>query len=439
MQYLIICSYYPPDSEISAVRPFMFAKYLSAQGNKVVVLRSGAFLSEPDKEYESLSNVKVISYLGSQSDAEQYIRGEYQKPASVKGSTQKHGRMMAAIRTIYHFLREPFYAYTRISCAKKNFLLQKKALDAMKEDIDVVVSTYSELENVFAGKYAANRFHAKWIMDFRDSIVDHINGERYIWNIYAKLIQKRAVSYADLCTAVSSGLSEELRKNTEQRIETLYNGFESDEVREKNETNNCKLTFCYTGQIYGLRLSALEHFVLALKTLLDAEKIRIDDIAFVYAGPNSPTVVDLFAKYNVDSILDDRGQVPRSEAIRIQNDTDVFLVLSWNTKTARGILTGKFYEGIRAGKPILSIVEGDEPNSELKNLNEQYHYGFCFEACAKDTSIKDLSDYIFCLYCDRSEHGTVTYIQNKALEEAFEYKAIVKRLNDLALHLCEEE
>ena len=439
MNFLIICSYYPPDSAISAVRPYMFAKYLSQSGNKVTVLSSGAFNSTPDESYEKLDGVRTISFLGEQCDAELFAKGQYHAPSKQENKTHKNGFVKEIARSAYHFISEPFYAKKRLEKARSCFEQQKKTIDSLDESFDIILSTYSELENVFAGEYAARHFHAKWIMDFRDSIVDHINHERFVWNHYAKTYQIFALRNADLCITVSNGLRDEMKEMLPvAKIETLYNGFEADGVTTAATNQEKRLTICYTGQIYDLRLSALKHVVEAIRQLIEAKRIKRKDISFVYAGRNSAMVQKMFSDYQLNDVLEDHGQVSRSEAFELQDKSDVFLVLSWNTKTAKGILTGKFYEGIRAKKPIISIIEGDVPNSELKSLYEEYRYGFCYEACDQSTTINDLADYLCHLCTEKTSTGILSYTQDSELEEAFEYKKIVKRLNDLAQQLYEK-
>ena len=41
MNVLIIATFFPPDTAIAAVRPYLFAKYLTKMGHQVTVLRSG--------------------------------------------------------------------------------------------------------------------------------------------------------------------------------------------------------------------------------------------------------------------------------------------------------------------------------------------------------------------------------------------------------------
>ena len=444
MNILIICSYYPPDSAISAVRPYMFAKYLSKLGNNVTVLRSGAFNSTPDQAYIKLEGVKVISFLGESSEAELFERN--QTVSLVKSSNVSHPKLRKNdfIKKIYHYINEPNNTRKRINSSKYNYSLQKKAIDSINESFDIVISTYSELENVFAGAYAAEHFNAKWIMDFRDSIVDHINHERYMWNLHAKKYQLFALKNADLCTTVSNGLSQELaRLNKHASIETLYNGYDDDNeviTQEYNQASTKKaLTICYTGQIYDLRLDGLKRFVAAIKHLIDNDSISKDQISFVYAGKNSDAVSKLFDEFSISDILDNHGQLSRTEAIELQNNSDVFLVLSWNTKKAKGILTGKFYEGVRAKKPIISIVEGDVPESELLELNNKYNYGFCYESCNRNMSSSYIEQYVCNLCLEKNTKGHIDYVPSNDLTDDFCYEGIVNKLNNLAIKLCEVE
>ena len=84
MNILIITTYFPPDSAVAAVRPYMFAKYLIRSGHKVTVLRSGDFFRAPDRSYPALDGLKVISYLGKNCPAEAFERGEISSWSPVK-------------------------------------------------------------------------------------------------------------------------------------------------------------------------------------------------------------------------------------------------------------------------------------------------------------------------------------------------------------------
>ena len=128
------------------------------------------------------------------------------------------------------------------------------------------------------------------------------------------------------------------------------------------------------------------------------------------------------------------GYVSRAEAVRIQNLSDLFLVLSWNAKREKGVLTGKFYEGIRAKKPILAMLTGKVSNSELYRINEKYHYGFCYESCREKEQFDQFCDYLEMIYQQKMQSGMVDYAPNPNLETDFRYDVLSKKLEDFKIY-----
>ena len=171
MKILLIATYFSPDTAIAAVRPYMFAKYLNELGHDVTVVRSGIINNVADDSLPRLKNVRVISYMGENSAAERYERGERLVSSNPKTKVKfayLPAKMRAMISSVYHWILRPVtYIRARNRC-KNRFILLKATLHALVgEHFDIVFSTYSELENAYAGEYAARLFKCKWIMDFR--------------------------------------------------------------------------------------------------------------------------------------------------------------------------------------------------------------------------------------------------------------------------------
>ena len=112
MNILIITTYFLPDTAIAAVRPYMFAKYLSQNGHRITVLRSGMAHRNLDRSlnYEDL-DISVYSYLGKNSVVERYMRGEQ---VNYKGRKQMiqfsflPPKYREHARWLYYGLRSPF-------------------------------------------------------------------------------------------------------------------------------------------------------------------------------------------------------------------------------------------------------------------------------------------------------------------------------------------
>ncbi len=62
------------------------------------------------------------------------------------------------------------------------------------------------------------------------------------------------------------------------------------------------------------------------------------------------------------------GPVPRGEALKIQLESDVLLVIQWNPRARPGAYTGKIFEYLGARRPILALAP---PGSVIGGLLQQ--------------------------------------------------------------------
>src|SRR5690606_38460634 len=69
------------------------------------------------------------------------------------------------------------------------------------------------------------------------------------------------------------------------------------------------------------------------------------------------------------------GQVPRSEAVEAQQASDILLLIESESVEAKGVLTGKLFEYIASGRPILSI--GSACDSAIAKMLKRTGTGIC--------------------------------------------------------------
>lgn len=435
MNILIITTYYPPDTAIAAVRPYMLAKYLTKRGHTVTVLRSGEFYNSASDFFDMTIPVRVISYLGPDSPAERYARGEQKEfPVVERGS--RIGFLPEVIRkpisAVYNACMNPVRFHRRQQYIAEKTEKMKAVLNTMAgEHFDMVFSTFGQQENMAGGQYAAKLFGCKLIQDFRDPLAVR---PFYTWSQYRylKRIQDDAIRNADGMTTVSEGFRRELMAGLDVSIPniTLYNGYEPMEQLETGDVCEAGvLSFCYTGILYG-ELRDFTPLIRALRRLADEGKVDPARIKLHYAGSDFDILLDVAQKLGMESILINHGYVSRAEAMRLQSISDIFLVLSWNRRDSQGVLPGKFYEGIRAKKPILSLVSGDLAGSELDYLNEKFDYGFCYEQARAEDRLPGLCDFLEKAYREKMETGAMQHRPNPELEAAFRYDNIAKQLEE---------
>ncbi|MBR6984308.1 MAG: hypothetical protein IKH75_12445 [Ruminococcus sp.] len=444
MNILVICSQFPPDTAIGAVKPYMISKYLSGFGHNVTVVRHGDIGKDADNSYgDYKKGLDVLTVLGDDCDVAKFERGEFQKKPLSSRSFEP-----SKLNLFIRFVLQPAIVLKRIIVKNNWVFKQKKVIDSLKlqgRTYDIVYSSFYSLENIFSGEYAAKLFNAKWVMEFRDPIGDDKTTSHGLlnicWKIYGLLVTRRSIKNSDICFVVSEGMKLDYKKiYPKGNIHVLYNGFDSDsdEYYPANADKDC-FSMCYTGTMYEERACALSSLAAALSQCFDEKRFDRKKVKFKYAGSDSVTVRRIFEENNIEDILEDHGYVSRGEAEQIQQNSDLFLVLSWNTKNSQGILTGKFYEGIRAGRPILSIIWGDTPNSELYMLNKKYHYGYCYESCRGKAADDKLKEFILGMYERKFSDKGITYKPNPDLVQDFHYKNITKKLERLMLELVNED
>ena len=158
-----------------------------------------------------------------------------------------------------------------------------------------------------------------------------------------------------------------------------------------------------------------------------------NDIVIDYAGKDGSEIKRQANTFGLESIVKDYGYLSRFDTAKLQVQSDIFLVISWNTKNDQGILTGKFYEALQHKKPIIAIVSGDIPNSELAVLIKRYNLGYCYEEAEALDSYRDIKSYLT-TQCNLKKQGQhLKYEPDVTVYEKFEYGNIVKELERILL------
>ena len=442
MRILIITTLFPPDTAIAAVRPYMFAKYLSKMGHDVTVIRPGIISLLPDDTFTDKKNgFRVISYLGEDSPADVFERTHiYEKPAQKK---KKFAFLPDSIRkkfaAFYRSLKKTSVWQEEKKRTDRLNKLQYTAINRLADEhFDIVWATFGNMENINAGRYAASVFKCPWVLDFRDPIANEAFQKKDEYRERVE-IQSKAIHDADISVAVSYGGALRLQRTAPDRqIEVIYNGYDEVEIPEEAAvTENGKLVFCYTGTVYKGRSDCSMLFK-AISILADKGEIDINNIVFKYAGKHFYDIQMQARKYKVNCILHDNGYMGKEAVLELQAKSDVFVVLAWNGTGQEGVISGKFFEGIRCHKPILSIISGDLPDSEHYRINQKYSYGFCCEEGRGHESLDALCDWLKTAYDAKMSGNDVEYNPKPELFTDFRYDTLTKQLEALFVKLTGE-
>jgi hypothetical protein len=268
------------------------------------------------------------------------------------------------------FRRVPIVDDPRSSWQSKSKSIAKQlALDA-----DVVVSTFGPPSAHLIGydmKMANPGLF--WVADYRDLWAHYPAGSLTHRTHSGATGEHRDTvgARADLITAVSAHMVERLKSIFDQQIVELPNGFDLDEeeilhtLSTRPAKHNGPMRIVYTGTIYEG-----EHdprpLLQALADIHEKGGFAAGDVTVDFYGSRVDFATRLAKNPVYLPFVRLMGHVSRGEALEAQRAAGLLLLLGSSEPEARGVLTGKIFEYMVAGRPILCI--GSKPGYEIGQL-----------------------------------------------------------------------
>jgi glycosyltransferase involved in cell wall biosynthesis len=234
---------------------------------------------------------------------------------------------------------------------------------ARREGIDTVITTSPPGSIHFVGAAVQKAAGIRWLADLRDPIVanQHRRADTTATRArqaaneqLARLVSRRA----DAVSCVSEAIADEVRGLDPRGIvRTIANGCDFDDFAGLEYVPASRFRITHTGSFFGKRDPRP-----FLQALHDS---GLDSVARFVGDFRSSD------REWADSLgLGDRLQLveyaPRSESLRLQRDSEALLLLVPDADgRGKGVLSGKVFEYIAAGRPILAVVPPDGAAAEL--------------------------------------------------------------------------
>ena len=393
MRILFVVTAFYPEQAIGAIRVTKFAKYLVKLGVDVSIisLAPPPWASRDETlKFEELRNLEwdVIdqSYLFKTLLLKARVAAVGSVSAnSGKDMTQPSNAFKYKLRRHAHF----FYTYAKaLDWSKRVVKHVKSKYDGTKYDI--IFCSFPSLASPLAGsKLKKLGIGKKLAVDFRDPMSQSINGPFGV----GKYIQNSLLKETDITFHISEGVMKNVLGNSQNHNGLLLtNGFDLDDINaakigEENRNSSKEIRFVYTGSLYGGKRD-FSIFFEALSELknkgFDMELLSID-----YAGPDGKILKKQAEKFQLHKNVIDNGILSRSDAVKLQEKSDICLLATWNSNEEQGVLTGKVFEYFLLKKPVLSIVDGDLTGSEISKVIRETGAGHCCEI-ANPMSLEDL-------------------------------------------------
>jgi glycosyltransferase involved in cell wall biosynthesis len=186
-------------------------------------------------------------------------------------------------------------------------------------------------------------------------------------------LERAVVGRADAVVGISEAMVEDLRARYGVAAELISNGWDpdmADVTSAAPPAPKATFTFLHAGTVTGesgrdprLLLSAFEHIVKADPSL--ATRLEV-----VFVGRATSDDLSLLREPGHAAFVRYAGFVDRADAVAMQRKADALLLLT-SSRTSEA--TGKIFEYLGAGRPIIALAEGNEAARIISDT----HTGVC--------------------------------------------------------------
>lgn len=337
LHILLVCPYFAPENTIAAVRLSKFAEHWCSAGHQVTVLtrqETGTDGLGVDKR------IKVVRVVDPTVRLHQAAVGGRYDEAGLQGSRLGVRRFAASVAR-------------RLSPWPDRFAIW--AMRARHVDVarpDLVFASGGPLSSLLLGAFLARRFKVPWVADYRDLLSSGGYLQRSpVRRLVESAIERRAVGTAAALTSVSEPMSESLERWVQVPARTVLNGFDPDDYPEPDGRADRRLRILYCGEIYRDKRDPSPLFeALARLDPWERERVVVD-----FYGASVDHVGALAAAHGLVSHVRTHERVPYRQALALQQEADVLLSLLWDDAREGGVYSGKLFEYVGAGRPVIAL------------------------------------------------------------------------------------
>ena len=372
---LIITYYWPPSGGSGVQRWLKFAKYLPQFGWEPVIytpLNPEANATDEALLKDILPGTEVIK----RKIVEPY--GIYKallgskKEIPLKANIISNGENKSFVHRASMFIRgNLFIPDPRCLWIAPSVRYLKKYLK--EHPVDAIVSTGPPHSMHLIAKGVSKATGIDWVADFRDPWTEifffkHLGLSKWAYKRHRKLEQS-VLDNAKKVIVVSEKMREDFAKRTSTPVEIITNGFDPDDFKPEDDTINIspkaadnfessneackKFRLVHTGILVDNGNPNMLWSILGQMANENAEFKKALEIRAM--GQVDQSIVDDICNNGLKDNFVNMGYVAHNEAIKWQKAADLLLLPLRKEPEAAAILTGKFFEYVAAGAPILAF------------------------------------------------------------------------------------
>jgi len=368
---LVITYYFPPSGGAGVQRWLKFCKYLPAVGVQPIVLTvDERYASYPLTDRTLCQEISPDLMVVRTKTREilhfyRHLTPSGELPHTGFGNEQRPTLLKKIFRFIRgnFFLPDPRRGWNRYA--------YQAACDLIEQHhISTIVTSSTPHSTHLVGWRLKRRYpHIKWVADFRDSWTDMFYNRDLYQSAWAKWYnahwERKVLEQADEVVTVSNGCKQNLQSKTQKTIpiHVIPNGYdETDFMPLNHHQQTDKFLLSYVGSISSLYETATFLTALSLLPTTTRQSIRLR-----FVGDSCPDMARQLEQLGIEAEW--LGYTNHRNSVAYMQAADMLLLLLPNQPEGKSILTGKLFEYMASGKPVLMIGHAD---GDAANVLRQY-------------------------------------------------------------------
>ncbi len=362
---LILTYYWPPAGGPGVQRWLKFVKYLEEFGWKahILTVKDGTYSAlDEELEKEVPENIPVHK-TKSRDPFRFYNMLKGKKDGSVSVALININKKKSFVDRMAMYIRSNFF----IPDARKGWVpyAYKEALRIIAADnIDLIVTTGPPHSTHLTGLKIKKKTGIKWLADLRDpwttvyynDMLPRTEGTRR----KDKKFEDEVLALADAVSVVSPGMQKEFSDRNDNVL-VVMNGFDMAdmEAADTNIEHDAKFRLTYTGNFKPNQ--HIPEIWDGICELINEDEGFGKDFRLQFVGNVDASAPDYFIGKGHSENLELLSYVPHAEATRLMTGSVLLLFVVPQSRNNKLIITGKLFEYLASGTPVLSVgpVDGD--------------------------------------------------------------------------------
>ncbi|MDU7253018.1 MAG: TDP-N-acetylfucosamine:lipid II N-acetylfucosaminyltransferase [Clostridium sp.] len=304
--------------------------------------------------------------------------------------------------------------------------------------IDIIYSTSGPYSDHIIAYFLKEKYNKPWVCDFRDEWTNNPYANFHKNDLGYKMIEQMEKNILEKSNKIIT-TTPLARKNyidilnvPKEKIITITNGYDEEDFQniELSKEKNNKFTIIHNGMLYMIRTP--ETFLMAIKKLIDESKINKNKIEIIFSyTENKDKWINYLKENNMDSIVTFKDYMTHEDSVNLSINSNMLLLIVGPGEKNKGVYTGKIFEYLRMGKPILSLSPKDGVVDKL--LNET--------RCGENFEFEDIggmSVYIYKRYKEWEDNAGNKNNDSKLIRK-YERKHLTHKLSNVFNQLLNEQ